>query len=314
MSKSKSLLRQEISLRKELERIQSGRKISSEWDRFEASQNRMMLARAQKFFAATGTDLDITVDGVGIYGHTISLGRLASVSEPLGRAFRWTGNDIAFVEGGVDTRQNAKQLAEPVLAGTFGGSFGLRLSRAPIEEQGVLNQEPLFDRTAQRFIQIFLAAHDAEPATAIAEAVLGLRTTAVNALRDFAAQLGELGSPSIFQWREETVLTISASDARFISTTIGAVEPREETRTIRARLEGGDIDTGRFHLIDEVLDRHYRGKSDPTAATRLNGLVLGTMVDAVLTVIVTDSPALDNPRESFVLREITPMNIGDLLT
>ncbi len=309
--RSSEFLRREISLRRRLADLQREAGETTEgWGRLAHQRNRQQLARANRQLSEVGGDLEWAFDGVGVYADRIAMGRLVSLADPLAQALRWTGRDILFLEGGGPVAGvELKDLVEPVVTGTFSGaSFGLRLSRAPVLEQLSIFEEPLFNRVAERVVTIFRAATGEESPSAVLDELTGLRQRTLNGLRSLAERLAESGGQSRIRWRGDTVVVVAPDDAQLLAETLSQVEPREADVTIQAVLQGADLGTGSFHLVVVTSEgeKHYRGRSEPEAIPQLRGLGLGTRVSATLRVVLLDSPLLEEPRESYVLRQIEP--------
>ncbi len=310
---SSEFLRREISLRERLAELQQeAGEAEDGWGRLTHQRNRQQLVRARRELADVSDDLEWAFDGLLVYSDRIAMSQLIRLAGPLAQALRWTGRDILFVEGGAPVvGTTLSELVEPVLTGTFSGaSFGLRLSRSPVPEQLRLLEEPLFNRVVERVVTIFRAATMGDSATAVLDELGGLRQRSVNGLRTLAERLAESGGRSHIRWRGDTVLVVSPDDAQLLATTLSQVEPTEANRTIRAVLQGADLGSGSFHLIERQVperEKHYRGRAEPEGITQLRGVGLGTEVTATLRVVLLDSPILEEPKESYVLRQIAPL-------
>lgn len=308
--KSSRHLQREVSLRQEIDRLRNEVGDDPEgWDRYARRGNRGGLAAAQRELADISEDFEWTFDGTGVFDHGIAMNRLIELAEPLGQTLRWTARDLLQIEGGGENVTNTAELVEPLVTGMFAGSFGVRLSRPPIDEQLSMTQPTLFDRTVDRVLLILGATHDEEPEMAIFDALEGLRQTSLNGLEKLSRQLVEAGRSTHVRWRRDILLTVSPRDALLLAETIASAEPAEEDITIVAELRGGDID-GTVHLVEAVPNepnRHYRGKTEPDATSALRGIALGSMVRATLLVVTLTSDVLSKTKETYVLRQITPL-------
>jgi hypothetical protein len=227
---------------------------------------------------------------------------------------RHAARDILVLEGSPEVA-NIKELVEPLVASSIAGSFGLRLTRTPSIEQLSFGEDTLFDRVAERVLSVFRAARHDNPEVSVLESVRGLRRTTLNGIRDLSARLGESTVASQIRWHGDEVVTVRTEDARRIVAAITDVKPSQREIQIQAILEGGDRSSGVFHLIEQAAGgpKDYRGRSEQATAERLSGLTIGTRVSATLLVLSIDSPWLEEPKETYVLREITPTNRDELL-
>jgi hypothetical protein len=302
-------LRQEIRLRKQVDDAQ--RQVGDDvegWGRYAAQHNRRKLAQAERDLAETIGGFEWEFDGLGVYGTRIALGRLTELARPLGQAMRQTARDLLFHEGPVETDADLRDLVEPVVAGTFGGSFGLRLAAPPVTEHLTLLEAPLFERTATRIINIFQAAAESEEA--VFQELAGLRQLTLSGLQALAEKLAEAGRPAVIRWQGETVVTVQPEFSETLVRAISASNPREEEAVVEATLAGADLDLGNFHLLVSEAEnvRHVRGKAEPGLSLR--GIRLGSRVTATLLIVRLDSPVLEEPKESYFLRSITPSEKG----
>jgi hypothetical protein len=308
-------IRREIDLRLEIERARSETTDAvSPWGQLASQRNQSRLVSLNVEFADVSPAFEWTFDGLGVYGHGIAMSRLNQIAEPLARMMRHAARDILVLEGSPDVA-NLRDLAEPLVASSIAGSFGLRLTRTPVIEQLSFDEQTLFDRVVERVLGVFKAAHNDNPEASVLESVRGLRRTTLNGIRDLSSRLGESAAASQIRWRGSEVVTVRTEDARRIVAAIADVEPSQREIQIRAVLEGGDRRSGVFHLIEQTPDgpKDYRGRSEQATAERLSGLTIGTRVDATLLVLSIDSSWLDEPKETYVLREITPTNRDELL-
>lgn len=303
MLRSERLLRLEASLRRDVERLQSERGATDEWEQRDRDLNLSRLAQIEVDLSSIGEGMDWVFDGFGVFETGMSALRLAKLVDPLSRSFRAIANDLVSIEGGTARGARVKELAEPVFSGTFAGSFGIRLTRAPNEEQTELNQGTLFERTASRIVQIYDAAHQPDSRSAIVEVLEGLRRNSLAAIRDLSQQLRFSDRASVIRWQGDTVVAVSPSNAEQVVDAIAGTDMREEQREIIGRLEGGDLETGRFHIVDDE-GSSYTGRAERDAAMQLSGLTLGEIVTAQLIVVITDAPALSEPSEDYTLVQI----------
>jgi len=304
--KSSNQLRREIRLRQSIRESQHSIDDHTDgWGRLADERNRELLRRAETELAAVTDDLEWEFDGEGVYDGRIAMGRLVDLAGPLGRAFRGTARDLLFLDG---RRPGAalQDLTEPVVAGTFSGSFGLRISASPVAEQLTL-EGPLFDRTASRIVDIFSAARVVDGREGILENLGGLRESTLRGFQRLSEQLAAAGRSSIIRWQGETVVTVPPEAASTLAATIAEAHPSERDETIEAVLIGADLSSGRFHLEAQQVTgpQQYTGKADPDAVAELRGVKLGTRVSATLLVIELESPLLEEPKASYVLQRIT---------
>jgi hypothetical protein len=267
--------------------------------------------------AAVGGNFEWEFNGLGVQDGVISMRRFEDLISPLGQTMRWTARDILFVEGLPETDAAVADLVEPVLVGTFAGSFGILLGRTSASEQ-LAFEGSLFDRTVERVMAIFRAAATDDPQREVLNTLTGFRARTLNGLQHLSERLAEAGLPSVIRWQGESVLTVKPEQAAVVVAAITEATPHEEEVTVQARLEGADLDTGSFHLVvvrpDPERDRHYRGKAESSASSALRGIRLGASVSATLVVLSVDSPILEQPKETFVLRQIAATDQDELLT
>lgn len=311
MLRSSRRLQQERSL---LERINDLARDTGDsdvgWGQFAAERRRERIAQIEEELAEIRGELEWAFDGLGVYGHSIAFNRLVALIGPLGQTLRGTARDLLFLDGAqaASTTADSKELIEPVITGSFDGSFGLRISGPPVTEQ-ISFEGTLFERTASRIVEIFRAAHSEEAQTEILDLVGGLRKTTISGLQRLTEELSRAGKASRIRWQGETVITVTPSDAEVLYETISAVEPSEQVVEIQARFWGGDLDSSHFHLVvsEEPRPKHYRGKAEEAARDELRGIPLGAAVSATLVVVETSSPLLPEPKETYVLRQVRPI-------
>jgi hypothetical protein len=318
LMKSSRHLRTEIALRSNIERLQVETGDSEEeWGRLVRRRNLHELAGARSELAAIGHDLEWEFDGQGIFSEgKILVRRLENILIPLGQAMRGTARDIMFVEGQPDSTASVAELAEPVVTGTFANSFGIKFARSPVAiEQANFFGNVVFDRMADRVLQILQASILPDPGEDLAQSLNGLRQYTLTGWRRLSDEIAKQGVPSKVRWRGETVVTVTPLHAARLSETILQTHATEESRTVIGVLQGGDLDSGTFHIEtdpgDPERERHYRGRAEPESIGRINGIPFGALVRAELTVITTDTPLWERPKETYVLRLIELGGPGD---
>jgi hypothetical protein len=307
--RSSTHLRREIALRRRaLERQRELGDHLEGWGGYAYRRAVDDLARAESDLARLGGDLEWEFSGAGVREDgRISLKRFESILAPLAMTMRWTARDILFVEGMPQTGATLEELVDPVFAGTFAGSFGIRLERNPVAEQGSFFAEPIFDRTAERVLDIYRAARGDDPIPDVLDTLNGLRKNTLTNMSRLSQRLVDAGRPAVIRWHGESVLTVTPEDAAVVVAAISDATPSEEVRTIDALLIGGDYASGTFHLRESLPqgDRDLRGKAEPEARVALDGMVLNRRVRATLVVLTVDSPVLERPKETFLLRAIS---------
>jgi hypothetical protein len=278
------------------------------WGQLEHQRKIAALHRVESELATVGPDMDWAFNGPGISDGRITMRRFEYLFYPLIRTMRGTARDLLFVEGVHPTDAAVNDLIDPVFAGTFVSSFGIRLSRSSASEQLSLLEAPLFDRTAERVLDVFRAARAGDPVPAVLDQLSGMRRNTLNSFRQLSERLVEGGWPATIRWRGQTIQTVRPEDASVVVAAITQATPKEDTITVRATLREADLDTGSFHLRQSLpgseRDRDYRGKAAPDARSALHGIRLGSEVIAVLAVLTMDSPVHARPRETFVLQSI----------
>ena len=307
--RSSTHLRREVALRRRALELQREVGDHSEgWGKYAYHRAVVDLARAEVDLARLSGNLEWEFSGAGIWDDgRISLKRFQSILIPLAMTMKWTARDILFVDGLPQSRATLDELTDPVFAGTFAGSFGIRLERNPVAEQTSLFQEPIFDRTAERLLEIYRAARGDDPIPDVLDTLNGLRKTTLTNVSRLSQRLADAGRPAVIRWQGESVLTVTPEDAAVVVAAISDATPSEEVRTIDALLVGGDYESGTFHLRESRPDgdRDLRGKAEPQARAALDGMALNRRVRASLVVLTVDSPVLERPKETFLLRAIS---------
>ncbi len=311
--RSLTAIRQEIRLRQQLdEAAQAAIDSETEWDAVARQSNRRALKRLGQDLSDVQGLFEWSFSGLGVYDHSITLTRLTDVCSALGQTMRWTARDLALLEGRPVT-SDFTALVEPVVTSTFDSSFGLRVAAPPIVEHPEMFLEgTLFERTTERVLAVFKAAASEDAAREVVTLLTGLRRNAIAGFKTLTQRLAEAGAPTSIRWRGDTVWTVSTSDAEVLFTTLSAVEPVEEELPITGVLVGGDSDAGQFHIVLRRVtgDRHFRGKTEEGVDQQLEGLTLGTTVNAMLLVVRVDSPFMQEPKETYLLRRIVQAPIG----
>lgn len=307
--RSLKYMQREMALRRQIDALQQqvGDQLEG-WGRLARRTNLEHLAELGHKLSRTTGELEWSFDGLGVYGNHIAISRLVDLAAPLGQSLRWAGHDIILLEGQPPSFADNRDLVDPVVTGTFDGSFGLALSRPPVTEQPSMSGT-VFERAVKRVLMVFQAANADDPRAEVLQALIGLRKNTLSGLQTLSGRLAEAGRPSWIRWQGETVVTVHPEDAGVVAETISSAQLREEETTVRAVLEGADLVSGNFHLVMRRKDRdkHYRGRAEADAVAGLRGVRLGTRVSATLLVVLLDSPFLEEPKESYVLRSITPL-------
>lgn len=308
--RSSKQLQTEISLREHIEELSRATAEEEDpWSTYAAQSNRRELMRAKTDLAQVEGGLEWAFEGTGVRGQVMAMNRLAPLIADLGQTLRWTARDILVDEGAPLGIVERKEVVEPAVAGTFGGSFGIRIVASPTIEQMTL-AGTLFDRAATRVVDIFESAHADEPEPAITEAIAGLRQRTIDGLKKLSSQLAEAGKPSRIRWQGRTIVTVTTSDATLLNEAISGVTVVEETVEVIGELVGGDYKAGQFHIevAGDPEPKVYRGKTEEgDVRTHLKGLELGTMVKVTLDVVETHSRFFEIPRETYVLRRVEPL-------
>lgn len=260
-------------------------------------------------------NLELTFDGTGVYGHSITFRRLEAVVPPLGQALRWTAHDQAILDGDLAVSETTlSTLAEPVLSGTFDGSFGILIQGAPVAEQYSLIHRPLFERTAERFLGIFRVARDTREPVEVIQRMLGLRGYAMNGYRKLGEVLTASPTPTRIRWRNEEVVTVTASVAATVVEALSSISTNEYDLTVFGRIVGADLPDERFHVEatdDDGRTQHHRGNVEPTLVSKLRGLPLGARARATMSITETTSDYLSRPRVSKVLTSVDLVQLDD---
>lgn len=313
--RSSTFLREQLQLRKAIERDRLtalGGEPDRQRDPLDYYAHRRAIAiigdMESELAATPDAALEITFDGRDIHDGTIALRRLGSLIVPIGQTMRQTARDVAARDGDeAPPGGNLADIAEPVLAGTFPSSFGVRIVRAPVSEQGSLLNPTLFDRTADRVMEVFRVAEATPEPANVLEALSGLRYHALMGFLALARTM-TLGGTSRLRWRGEEVVAVPPASSAAIVEALTNVTIEEETREVIGRLSGGDVRDQRFHLhVDHPepgMPSDYRGgvESEVLARLRFDSLVIATIM-----VTATASDYLARPRETYVLTEIREM-------
>lgn len=310
--RSTNSLQREISLRRTLDEAIRAVEVPDQWDRRARHANSRVLAELHDQLSTSEGELEWAFAGIGVYDHKITLARLTELSGAMAQTLRWTARDLILLEGRPET-PDIGALVEPVVTGTFDGSFGLRVAAPPIPEQrGLFAEGSLFQRTADRIIAVFKATHAEDPEAEVVTLLTGLRRHAIAGFRNLSNTLAASGAPTWVRWRGETVVTVSTVDAELLFATLDQVVPTEEEVQVFGILEGADRDAGQFHIVvpRATGDLHYRGKAEEGIAGELTGLAIGSRVTATLVVLRLDSPFLLEPRQTYLLRHVTPAVTG----
>jgi len=300
--RSAHYLSAELGLRQEIGQLRQSIPEPSAWDRLAAERNNRRIASLRIELDGISDDLEWTFSGTGVYDHKMSLGRLSQLSDPLGRALRWTARDIVFMEWGESPAGSIREVIEPLVVGTVNGSFGLRLTR-PQDEQGSLIGGSLFDSTVERVLSAFQSAADGDSPEELFDKIPGLRNRAIKGIRDLSILIAQSGQPSQIRWRRDRLLTVTKANAERLAEILESAQTDEGTVTVRARIRGADLDSYAFHLMESTPegDKHYQGKADPSLIHRLEGVGLDAEVVATLRVVTLESRTLREPRESYAL-------------
>lgn len=286
------------------------------WDYWAAEDDADEMAELEAELAQVGGDFDFTIDGAGVIGSAITFGRLNAFTVPLRGVFRWAARDIIAEQGLPPTSATAWELVEPVLAETLPGSFRLRINRAPVDEQQSLFAETLFDQTAERILNVFRTIETSPDRADVIGTLRVFRRNTLSHLRAIANAVVEGGRPSQMRWRGGEPVTVSTGTAAELVRVLDDVDVDDDERTVVGTFVGGDIADDDFHIEGdpEVAGGRttpFRGPATVGARAQMQagGLVLGNRVRAVLTVTYTDSPFMEEPKESYSLVSIE--KIGD---
>lgn len=297
MLRTKEQLESEIRLRSHLDRLASEALEYDEdgWIASSKDSNARRLAEVVESSREVGDGFEWAFDGAGVYGSQITVQRLAEIADPLAQTMRWVANDLTFETTSVEQR-------DPVITGMFEGSFGLRIVRAPVPEQTTLDGSTSFDRSAERVLAIFRAAQTGDT-DEVMESLTGLRTFALSGISKLSKTLAESDRPTWMRWRGSTVVTVTSESASAVSGLVDTVETTEDDIPVVGRLQGGDVEAGRFHLVEDGSPAlHYHGRV--AEDVRLVGIEFGSRVRAAIHVVTTTSPLIDRPRESFTLKSV----------
>ncbi len=303
MLRSKESLESELRLRTELDRL-AEQFSNDEWIQSRRTTNAARMANVQQSLYEVDGDFEWAFDGSGVYGTGMTLRRLAEVSEPLAQTLRWVSHDLSLG----DPYPFDLEWGDAVVVGTFRGSFGIRLQRAPVAEQPTLDGRTVFDRAAERIVEVFAASRLNEPASLL-ESVVGLRGTARSGLTNLSTVLAAQSRPTWIRWRGSTVVTVTADNAAFVADTLTTVSEVEHDETVVGRLHMGSDDNGQFYIASNEgteAVKHYRGKAADPALLR--GVALGSMVRAELHVVEISSPRVERPRPTYTLNAITQVS------
>lgn len=317
--RSSTFLRTQLLLRRqeERQRIEAlGREPTIDGEPFDFYARRRGLQRIavlQRDLARVGPELDVSIEGPGVYRDSASFRRLTVLMDPLGQALRYTARDIFRVYGEELVPGVAlDELAEPVFAGSFAnGSFGIHVSRSPVGEQPTLfNDVPLFDRSVDTFLDVFRAARDEADPAPIIESVAGLRTFAVSGYKKLANVLSLSSSTTTLRWHSDEIIAVTPAIADMVDEALSTVSTHEETIRVIGTLTGSDMNDERFHVIvrEPDRDRHYRGGVEADALAALKEITPDTRVRAEIVVHFTESDLLNKPRESYDLRSVTVLD------
>lgn len=314
--RSRGQITREIALRRRISDLSRANHDSEEgWGTYASASNRQALARAESELSDIG-ELDWSFDGDGVHGHAIETRRLAELADGIHQTLHWTARDLIFLDGGRNpTNADLHTLAEPLVTGTFRSSFGLRMKGPAIGWEQLSFEGSLFDRTMEKLFSVFEAAQENDQ-EAILEHVAGLRSRSVDGWKKLAKLLADADAPTTVRFHG-TPLTLHPSGAAILWATIQYVDPVETSKTVFGRLQGVDLDTGMFHLIETTSAGavHYSGRAEPAVIDRLLGISIGvTPVRATVAVITTTSPVIDKPKLKYVLtglEAVTPPVLDD---
>lgn len=305
------LLRHLIELRRDVLNDSEAGIDPEPWDEFEYENDLVELRELTSELALIGEQLDWAIEGSGVHGHLIEMGTLNMYTTALRGLLRWTAQDIVVEEGMPRTEVTRWKLVEPVLAGTFDGSFGVRITRAPVTEHVEMFREPLFDRTVERLLTVLTTLNEGVTRTEVVEVVSRLRRNSISHLKALAQAIVASGAPSQVRWRGGDPITIMPATASELVDILEAVVEQDEPRVVVGRLSGGDYDDERFHLVEHApagtRPQEYRGVVDPSLRQDLERLHLNERVRATVLVTYADSPFTLEPSESYTLVGIEPV-------
>jgi hypothetical protein len=258
--------------------------------------------------------LEIAFSGAGVYNNAITFMRLTSVAESIGQTMRWTAHDLAIYDGDEVPPGRIDALAEPVLAGTFAGSFGLAIGRAPVEEQASLLVPSLFERTADKVVHVFRTARDTRDLPQVLRACDGLRSRAIAGFRKLGQAMTLSEDPTLIRWRNDELVAVTMPVASIVVEALSFTRDMEYDIPVVGTLEGGDLPDERFHIrtVEDGRRTDYRGNVDTALLPMLRGLTFGARVRATLSVTELDSEYMARPRRTYVLTAITVLE-GDVL-
>jgi hypothetical protein len=322
MLRSSTFLREQLRLRKAVEarRLQAiGGEPTLEENPFDYYAHRRAQERIaeiqQDLAAAEGAGpLEFEFEGHDIYSHAIALRRFENLVRPLAKTLRWTAHDHAMLDGvELVPGTTITALAEPVLTGTFGGSFGVRVDRPPLPENLSLFGS-LFDRTAERVVTVFRTARDTDDPAEIVASVAGLRKRAIQGFQELALAITGAAAIARVRWQGAETIAVSSVTAAAVVDALSSIRMDEETITLVGTLTGGDVSDERFHLVVEDESgrrRDVRGNVEPELVSQLKDIHLGSRVQATVTVTYTESDLLGTTRPPMhVLTDIRLLGEG----
>ncbi len=283
-----------------IERVEPGSDAADE----ERRANRR-ITDLERELASIGGGLDFVLDGQGVHGNSIELGRLVRLVGPVGGALRNTSRDVLAMDGDKVEPQDRAALIEPVLSTVFGGSFGIRIGPAPARENLSLLHDPLFDRTAEKFVSVLRTARDSDDPQPVIEQLWDLRTRSIQSYKRLADELSDGATTAQVRWRGE-VVSLRPRDAELMVEAVTNVDETEDVRTVVGTLTGGDVTDQRFHLIapdpetGRLLD--YRGTVADELLPTVRLITLDSRVRAEVAHIITESPLMDTQRVTYELR------------
>lgn len=281
------------------------------WDAHALRRTQREKAHLESLLAGATRQLEWSFSGKRVYGNTIAVNQLVHLLEPIGQTFRWTARDLIMLDGrSPATDAEISELIEPVVSGTGPGSFRVTLQRSPISEQMSLFEPSLFERVADKIVEVLRHARDGDESAVIVGSLSGFRSNTIGGFSKLARALSTVESDTRIQWGNDAVVVLTPPRAHMLAETLETVEAFEETRTVRGTLAGGDVDDERFHLVVYEADgkRDYRGAAEATAVADLRQITYGALVEAEVLVIYTDSSLLASPKESYVLQSVSAVS------
>jgi hypothetical protein len=251
--------------------------------------------------------VNVRLEGASMVGHTVDALKLSEFLTNL----QYSVSSIAQAAANEVRRrgfsQQIRSLTGMRVAGTFAGSFGLRLSGPLPDAQQTLfptdDPERVFGASVDTLLDVLQASTYEAPETSILESVLPLSPRAVYYVARLTGVLASLTERVHVTWHpsagEGREVTLSKLQAATIAEILGRQERTETTRTVSGVLGGASLIRGSFEL--ELSDGQIlRGVAADELFDDMTRL-FGKQCLAHLKVTLVQHPADGEVRENYEL-------------